>query len=63
MGQRTIIEINHDYLPQAGEEIAHLISMLPHAGIQQLKDEFRYSSVIKVLAHRDSYHKLKLEVE
>ena len=63
MGQRTIIEINHDHLKEAALEIVDLINALPHASERELKEEYRYSNAIKVLARRDSYAKITLVVE
>ena len=63
MGIRTIIEINHDNLRDVLAEVSWLLSMLPSKSEKELMEEFRHSSVIKVLAQRDSYRKIKLEVE
>jgi len=63
VGRRTIIEINHDHLKAVAGEIAILLQMLPHASERELKEQYRYCSAIKILAQRDSYDTIKLEIE
>ena len=62
MSTRTIIEINHDYLSDARTEFNGLVAALRHASENELKEMFRYSNAVKVLAQRHHSYDMKVVI-
>ena len=51
MSTRTLIEINHDYLPEAMEEVIQIVQKLGYAGLRELKERHDTRGVV-VLSQR-----------
>lgn len=62
MSWRTIIEINHDHLRDAGGELADLVEDLGHRCLSELKEQYRYSSAVKVLAQRHHSYDMRVVI-
>lgn len=60
MSIRTIIEINHDHLKEAGGVLEDLVAALGHQGFNELKAECEKSQAVRVLAQR--HHSYDMEV-
>lgn len=60
MSIRTIIEINHDCLPEVGGALAELVKMLPYASENEARERMSMSSGVRVLARRHHSYDMKV---
>ena len=52
MSTRTLIEINHDFLPEAQERLTKLLRDLRHAGGRDLCEDYDGIHGVRVIAQR-----------
>jgi hypothetical protein len=62
MSWRTIIEINHDCLPEVGAALAELVKMLPYASENEVRERLSMSSGVRFLARRHHSYDMKVVI-
>ncbi len=60
VSQRTIIEINHDYLPEVAAALDELVKMLPYASANEVREHLSMSSGVRFLARRHHSYDMKV---